>query len=200
VKHVFHRIEGYCCPDLRAMYSWVVKKFPNGSRFVEVGALLGQSTAFLVVEMINKNKEMKINVVDTWKGTEPWTDIGEKISEHQNFIKKYGKDLYPKFEENMKKFGLFNYIWPIQMKSEEAVEMFRDKTLDFVFIDADHSYNAVRLDIDVWLPKVKVGGILAGHDYSLSADWSRKGVIKAVTETFGENCERIGSVWWHQNV
>ena len=40
-----------------------------------------------------------------------------------------------------------------------------DSSLDFVFIDADHSYESVKLDIDVWLPKVRIGGWIGGHDY-----------------------------------
>ena len=52
-----------------------------------------------------------------------------------------------------------------------------DKTLDFVFIDGDHTFNNVMLDILLWTPKVRKGGIISGHDY-----YSHKagGVIPAV--------------------
>jgi hypothetical protein len=55
----------------------------------------------------------------------------------------------------------------LAMPSLEAVKHVPD--LDFVFIDADHSYPAVKADIAAWMPKVKVGGWLCGHDYDLRA-------------------------------
>jgi hypothetical protein len=53
-----------------------------------------------------------------------------------------------------------------------------DGIVDFVYIDGDHSYEAVKEDIAGWWPKVKVGGILAGHDY----DPRNAGTIQAVDE------------------
>lgn len=49
--------------------------------------------------------------------------------------------------------------------SENAVYTFADEALDFVYIDGNHTIGQVTFDITNWLPKVKVGGILAGHDY-----------------------------------
>ena len=40
-----------------------------------------------------------------------------------------------------------------------------DNTLDFCYIDADHSYDSVKNDLDIWLPKIKINGIICGHDY-----------------------------------
>lgn len=54
----------------------------------------------------------------------------------------------------------------IKLTSVEAAEMVPDQSLDFVFIDAVHSYEAVLEDLHAWFPKVRVGGIVSGHDYS----------------------------------
>ena len=54
-------------------------------------------------------------------------------------------------------------------------------SLDFCFIDADHAYESVSKDIDAWRPKVKRGGILAGHDYIHEPGF---GVVQAVNERF----------------
>jgi predicted O-methyltransferase YrrM len=53
----------------------------------------------------------------------------------------------------------------VYAKSLEAAPRFADKFFDFVFIDADHSEQAVRDDIAAWRPKIKDGGLLCGHDY-----------------------------------
>jgi hypothetical protein len=53
----------------------------------------------------------------------------------------------------------------LQCKSVAAAPLFGDASLDVVFLDGDHSEPAVRLDIPTWLPKVRPGGILAGHDW-----------------------------------
>lgn len=66
----------------------------------------------------------------------------------------------------------------IKLDSTEAAELFQDKTFDFVYIDADHSYEAVRNDIQAWWPKTKPGGVFSGHDYCQKCP----GVPKAVDE------------------
>jgi predicted O-methyltransferase YrrM len=53
----------------------------------------------------------------------------------------------------------------IRARTHEAVTRFPDEYFDFVYIDASHRYEDVRQDIEDWWPKVKTGGMLAGHDY-----------------------------------
>ena len=66
------------------------------------------------------------------------------------------------------------------MPSLAAATLFPNDSLDFVFIDADHAYDAVRADVTAWRPNVKVGGTLAGHD------WNTYGSAQqAVTTTLG---------------
>jgi len=79
-----------------------------------------------------------------------------------------------------------------------AKEDVKDNSLDFVFLDANHTYESVREDIELWTPKVRVGGLISGHDYGGKMDkkgvW---GVSKAVHEAFGQ--EKVmspgGLVW-----
>lgn len=66
------------------------------------------------------------------------------------------------------------------MPTHEAAAHVEDGWADFVFIDAAHSYEAVRRDIRDWEPKVRKGGWLGGHDYH----FSHPGVVKAVDEAF----------------
>jgi predicted O-methyltransferase YrrM len=90
----------------------------------------------------------------------------------------------------------------MKMKSEEAVKLIPDGYLDLVFIDANHEYSHIRKDIDKWIPKVKTGGIIAGHDYSDA----HPGVKQAVKESWGDfeleidfdRSEQVVAVWWRR--
>lgn len=70
--------------------------------------------------------------------------------------------------------------------SVDMAKQLDDRSLDFVYIDADHQYEAVKSDIEAWFPKVRVGGIISGHDYlrdGYEPD-PQQGVNRAVNEFF----------------
>jgi hypothetical protein len=82
--------------------------------------------------------------------------------------------------------------------SLEAAEEVEDNSLDFVYIDGNHSYNSVKEDIDAWMPKVKAGGFLGGHDYYFE-DTAFIGVIQAVNEFINKSkyvLHRGFTDWW----
>ena len=64
---------------------------------------------------------------------------------------------------NVSKF--FHNVKIIKGYSDEFVNFFEDNFFDFIYIDANHSYEAVKNDINKWFPKIKKGGLFAGHDY-----------------------------------
>lgn len=76
--------------------------------------------------------------------------------------------------------------------SVEAAPMVQDGWADFAFIDAGHSYGAVKADITAWLPKVRAGGWFGGHDYHSA----HPGVIRAVDEVFGKRVEVLPYWIW----
>jgi predicted O-methyltransferase YrrM len=86
----------------------------------------------------------------------------------------------------------------IHAPSLEAARRFADKSLDLIFIDADHCAKAVFDDLTAWEPKVKPGGVLAGHDYG---SHNHPGVRPAVDFFFALRSHapvRVDSdkVWW----
>ena len=89
-----------------------------------------------------------------------------------------------------------------KMTSEEAAILIADGSLDFAFIDACHLYDDVRQDIALWYPKIKVGGLVAGHDYVASeGSWVGRtwGVKKAVDEFAAVHDYKPivwRTVWW----
>lgn len=66
----------------------------------------------------------------------------------------------------------------IRCSSIEAAELFKNESLDFVYIDADHKYKSVKSDYNAWKDKIRQGGIISGHDYSIKFP----GVVKFVDE------------------
>jgi predicted O-methyltransferase YrrM len=99
--------------------------------------------------------------------------------------------LYNEFIRNIK--PVKKIINPIRMTSVEASGIYDDESLDFVFIDAAHDYTSVKIDIRNWLPKVRKGGVLSGHDYSW---WPE--VKQAVDESFSpEELIESEGCWIH---
>lgn len=71
----------------------------------------------------------------------------------------------------------------LRMLSEDAAQLFKPGALDFVYIDAVHTYEGCKKDIELWWPKVKKGGVFAGHDYvNGKFFFGNYGVKKAVNE------------------
>lgn len=80
----------------------------------------------------------------------------------------------------------------LRMTSREAAAVVPDNSLDMVHIDGDHRYEPVCEDIRLWLPKVKAGGLVTGHDYKFSrSQWKGNRallyqVYSAVNDTLGQ--------------
>jgi len=72
----------------------------------------------------------------------------------------------------------------MRMTSAQAATQVKEQSLDFVFIDGDHSYEGTKLDIQLWLSKVKPGGWIGGHDYKHEKRPDLNGIDKAVEEFF----------------
>jgi len=87
----------------------------------------------------------------------------------------------------------------IRATSEEATQRFEDESIDAIYIDGNHKYEYVLQDINLWLPKVRTGGFIGGHDFA----GHTQGVIQAVTEYVNEHdlwdkLESGGTDWWWQ--
>jgi hypothetical protein len=177
--------------DYQELYNSMVEKFPSGSKFIEVGSWKGKSAAYIAVEIINSKKDIKIDCIDLWADC---IDSWKGISEDQKDEHVKSNYLYELFIKNIS--SLSNIINPIRMDSISASKIYKDNTIDFIFIDANHDYDNVKKDIEAWFPKVKIGGVIAGHDYTKY--WP--GVVKAVNDFFVKKNTLIsGSCWIYKN-
>ena len=180
LRHFYEQIDGWF--NFQNIYSLVVRKFNDGSKFVEVGTWKGRSAIYMAVEIINSGKKIKFDCVDNW----------EYVNGLQYDLNKslFGSDIYQEFLSNISPVS--HVINPVKSISWDAATMYEDESLDFIFIDAAHDYNSVRKDILAWFPKLKKGGIIAGHDYT-----THEGVKSAVDEFFDVDVSR--SSWLYEN-
>jgi cephalosporin hydroxylase len=154
--------------DYENIYTEMVKKYDNAT-FVEVGCFEGGSTVYMAELIKRSGKNIKFYAVDLFEKYKP---VNGQVAPS-----------YKKFKKNTLQYK--EYITVLKIDSLEASKLFGDKTIDFVFLDADHTYKRVKSDIKCWLPKVKDSGTLAGHDYAESKYFPGvyfPGVSKAVKE------------------
>jgi predicted O-methyltransferase YrrM len=180
MKHFYRDVKGWF--NFEKIYSQTVKLAKDGFHFVEVGAWLGCSTAYMIVEIVNSKKNIQFDVVDTWLGSPDETWAYKDVLEQNNGC------AYDVFVKNMG--DAIQHVNPIKMESTQAAALYDDESLDFIFIDSCHAYQSVKCDLKAWYPKLKKGGCIAGHDYGLS------GVSAAVNEFFGaKNIKTVDNSW-----
>jgi hypothetical protein len=114
--------------------------------------------------------EFSKEILQNWKGTlymiDVWRPLGKEYLDASNHA--IHTTAYSDTMNNIS--GYEDRAIMIRAASAESSKMFNDNSLDFVYIDANHAYDFVVEDIELWYPKVKNGGYLCGHDY-IGIDW-----------------------------
>jgi len=149
----------------------------SGFKFgCELGTYQGGATFFL----LDNIEDLTLHTVD----------IFEQQPDHESYKdKRYDfTDRYPKFMEKAKNYK--DRLVVYKGWTHEVVKQIPDKTYDFVFIDADHSYEGCKRDIVLWGPKVREGGLLMGHDANLES------VAKAVKDCCTKIHIHPGNLCW----
>ena len=150
---------------------------------VEIGVFDGGGSFTMLVDMPNL----------TLYSIDPWRHLDDKSGE-EHFESASSQDIldgsYEVAKARLKEFGRRSII--IRKKSDEAVNDVPDE-IDYIFIDGDHNYEQVVRDINNYGPKVRVGGIIAGHDYI-----KQNSVARAVDEYFKKEIINLGDddTWW----
>lgn len=80
----------------------------------------------------------------------------------------------------------------LRMTGHEAAEHVPDGSLDFVFIDGDHRYEAVKQDIADWAPKVRKGGLVSGHDID---KYPVECAVRAMYAAYETGANSVWMVW-----
>jgi hypothetical protein len=182
--------------------------------FVEIGSWKGKTAVML--GLAAQQCGGSVYTIDHFQGNEGTGR--DKVAEQI--------DLFSIFRRNLQQLNLWqNPVKPLIMDSISASKIFADGTIDLLFIDAGHQYDEIYKDIKIWLPKVKIGGIICGHDCQeyyldfpeevdakyktidcgVSEKYNKQvhfAVIKAVYDHFGDNYQIIkpSSIWVNRKI
>jgi hypothetical protein len=126
--------------------------------------------------MQDMGKRCMIHAIDTFQGDE---DTGKESTLDQ-------------FTENIERAGVGGIVYPLPDQSIIAATRFDIGELDMVFIDGAHDYDSVYSDLTAWWPRVKDGGILAGHDID-SPD------VQRALQDAGIEYHVVGRCWVRKN-
>ena len=149
--------------DCQLIVNEILEFFPKNAALV--GAELGVKEGYLSRTFLSTNLNLIMYSIDLW-GAHP--SIDETHNHNENYILAVDQlSTYKKRSIIKRKLTL------------DAVDDFADESLDFVFIDATHTYEAVKQEISAWTKKVKPNGWIFGHDYV--EGWP--GVVLAVNES-----------------
>jgi predicted O-methyltransferase YrrM len=194
--------------DLRnASQPWMPVLIPNSSRkdlaglFAELGfrkgAEIGTGRGSYAIVLARHNPKCRIYCIDPWETYDELKDWPD-----QNVLNEY-------WISAQQRLGKFPEVRIIRKYSMDALSDFPDNSLDFVFIDGNHSFPYVAEDIFYWEKKVRPGGIVSGHDYlkvpRKDVVVQVREVVDAYTEAFKikkwfvvDECslKRCGSFFW----
>lgn len=117
-----------------------------------VGAEIGVLDGTYAEQLCQNIPGVKLYCVDSWRARPEYTDY----TNPKTFSR-----AHERAQKALKPYGCIL----VRKLSLDAVKDFSDESLDFVYIDADHTFDAVIQDMVVWTKKVRRGGIVAGHDF-----------------------------------
>jgi uncharacterized Rossmann fold enzyme len=163
-------------PEQRA--NAVLSRINGPAKGVEVGVFAGDMSRAL----LRMNPDLHLTMVDSWEG-DGKAYTGDSGDFHAGLSDETQEEYLLKAIERTEFARGRRYI--MRSRSVDAA-MVVPGTFDFVFLDADHSYEGCKADIAAWLPKVKPGGWLGGHDYE-NPDFPKFGVTRAVDEFVAAN-------------
>ena len=131
---------------------------------VEIGVAMGHYSEQLCIA----NPEMQLYSVDPWTPYRAYRDYTRKIKID---------GLYESAKARLAKYPNCKMV---QKFSMDALKDFEDESVDFVYIDGNHRFEFVTNDIAEWMKKLKIGGIMSGHDYTNVKKPSNTQVFEAV--------------------
>lgn len=149
----FKNIQGYLTYNEAIQLYKIAKMLPKDAKAVEIGSWKGKST-YCIAKGLNKG---------TIYAIDPFDAAGDSAAKTTYERDKGQKPLKEQFLDNMTRHNLQHKIQPLEGYSKNFVGTIKD--IDFLFIDGDHSIEGCKFDYVNYKDDIKVGGIIAFHDY-----------------------------------
>jgi len=140
------------------------------------GAEIGVWKGAYSASFCQANPALHMLCVDPWLSYPAWRDTKNDLPPE-----KQDRFMAEAYQQAVARLTSLNCSI-VRKFSVEAAKDVEDGSLDFVFVDGNHVYDAVIEDLDAWVPKVRLGGVVAGHDFR---DFPNKPTIhvkRAVTD------------------
>lgn len=161
--------------DIRAHE--ILKRLNGSAVGAEIGVFAGDLSSRLLAR-----EDLRLYMVDSWGDFEAsYVDPGQNDFHAQ--LSADAQERYMRLAEQVTAFAADRRVI-MKQKSVEVAQKIAPASLDFVFIDADHSLDGCRADIRAWQSRVKPGGWLCGHDFA-NPQYPQWGVERAVREFVG---------------
>jgi hypothetical protein len=139
---------------LKTREDYIIHHLPQNTDGAELGVFEGEFSRILK----NSNKFQRLYLVDIFEGT---MYSGDKNGNNGKTI-----DLNVPYQQLLEQYKNCSVVSVIKNTSSNFLNSLKDDSLDFVYIDADHSYTAVVNDLEISRSKVRKNGIISGHDYN----------------------------------
>jgi lipopolysaccharide biosynthesis glycosyltransferase len=161
--------------SLREEFGTLLNRLGLNGNGIEIGVCEGEFSEIL----LKTSNLKKLYLLDLWQ------HIEDGYIDRNNVDQNTHEARYFQVLSNMEKYG--NRVTVIRADCDVAHRYSLDNHFDFIYLDADHSYESVKRQLHNWYPKVRKGGILAGHDYISGVD--RAGTVFGVKDAVDEYCK-----------
>ncbi|NJO18193.1 MAG: class I SAM-dependent methyltransferase [Thioploca sp.] len=146
---------------------FLLKEMPKNSVCAEIGTFKG----YFAEKILYFTNPKKLHLID------PWTDLKYDATPNE------GENRYQNVLELLNREINFGQVLIHRGYSHEVCSNFEDNYFDWIYIDGSHEYEFVKKDLEIYYPKIKVGGFITGDDY-MEGPWFKGGGVKRAVDEF----------------
>ncbi|MEP2030276.1 MAG: class I SAM-dependent methyltransferase [Paracoccaceae bacterium] len=155
-----------------------LSRLPKGKIAVEIGVWQGDFSG-TILEYIEPDK---LYLIDPWENVTDGSHTEAFVGRTENSkMERIFKKVQKRYEDEIED----GQVEIVRDWSVSALEKFKRNSIDFAYVDGDHSYEGVQADLEALFPKMALGGIMAFDDYHRRGWWG-DGVIRAINEFLGQ--------------
>lgn len=172
-----------------------VSELPKGAKVLEIGAWHGRSSRFIAD---NLPENGQVWCCDTWNGSSGEPEM------HGSARQREGDHAHQWWWCNLQEHIATGRVVPVRMHSANAahtighlIEKGQMEKFDLIFIDGDHSAEGIKTDVESWLPLLKEGGLICGHDYYKEGEGLSWVFVRQYVESKFPNVEKAATSLWY---